>query len=118
MIQRTIFPALLTHLSKPPVTVITGMRRVGKSTALKYLLSQVPHNNKVYLDLEKVENRFLFNQSTYKDIEINLAVEGIDLSQPAVIALDEIQLVKESTSIIKYLYDTYGVKFLVTGSST
>ena len=118
MIQRTIFPALLTHLSKPPVTVITGMRRVGKSTALKYLLSQVPHNNKVYLDLEKVENRFLFNQSTYKDIEINLAVEGIDLSQPAVIALDEIQLVKESTSIIKYLYDTYGVKFLVTGSSS
>lgn len=118
MIQRSIFPTLLAHLTKSPVTVITGMRRVGKSTALKYLLSQVPHDNKVYLDLEKVENRFLFNQPTYKDIEINLAVEGIDLSKPAVIALDEIQLVKESTSIIKYLYDTYTIKFLVTGSSS
>jgi uncharacterized protein len=118
MIERTIFKELVEHLKKPQVTVITGMRRVGKSTALKYLLKTIEHDNKVYIDLEKVENRFLFNQPTYKDIEINLAVEGIDLSQPAVIALDEIQLIKESTSIIKYLYDTYHVKFIVTGSSS
>ncbi len=117
MIERTLFKDLLEHLSKPQVTVITGMRRVGKSTALKYLLSQVGHENKAYFDLEKIEHRYLFNQPTYKDIEINLAVEGIDLSKPAVIALDEIQLIKESTSIIKYLYDTYQVKFIVTGSS-
>ncbi len=118
MIQRSIFPALLAHLSKPQVTVITGMRRVGKSTALKYLLSHIDHTNKIYLDFEKADNRFIWNQSSYKDIEINLAVEGIDLSQPAVIALDEIQLVPQSTSVIKYLYDTYGTKFIISGSSS
>ncbi len=118
MIQRTIFPTLLEHLYKPQVTVVTGMRRVGKSTALKYLLSQISHENKIYLDFEKADNRFIWNQSSYKDIEINLAVEGIDLSKPSVIALDEIQLVPQSTSVIKYLYDTYGVKFIVSGSSS
>ena len=118
MIQRTIFPTLLEHLYKPQVTVVTGMRRVGKSTALKYLLNQVSHDNKIYLDFEKADNRFIWNQSSYKDIEINLAVEGIDFSKPAVIALDEIQLVPQSTSVIKYLYDTYGIKFIVSGSSS
>ncbi len=118
MIERTIFPALLAHLHKPQVTVVTGMRRVGKSTALKYLLSQITHENKLYLDFEKADNRFIWNQNSYKDIEINLMVEGIDFSKPAVIALDEIQLVPQSTSVIKYLYDTYNVKFIVTGSSS
>ncbi|MEO6686726.1 MAG: ATP-binding protein [Dyadobacter sp.] len=118
MIDRTIFPDLLDHLGKPQVTVITGMRRVGKSTALKYLLGQVKHSNKVYLDLERAENRYLFNQTNTKDIEIGLAIEGIDLAEPAVVALDEIQLVPQSTSVIKYFYDTYGVKFIVTGSSS
>lgn len=118
MIQRTIFPILLEHLYKPQVTVITGMRRVGKSTALKYLLSQITHENKIYLDFEKADNRFIWNQTSYKDIEINLAVEGIDFSKPAVIAIDEIQLVQQSSSVIKYLYDTYKIKFIVTGSSS
>ncbi|MBC8155616.1 MAG: ATP-binding protein [Bacteroidetes bacterium] len=118
MQNRVLFATLEAHLPKKHVTVITGMRRVGKSTALKYLLSRVLHTNKLYLDFEKANNRFLFNQSSYTDIEINLSVEGIDLTQPAVIALDEIQLVPNSTSVIKYLYDTYNVKFIVTGSSS
>ena len=118
MKNRAIFSRLESHLTKKFVTVITGMRRVGKSTALKYLLERVPHENKLYLDFEKANNRFLFNQSSYTDIEINLNVEGIDLTQPAVIALDEIQLVPNSTSVIKYLYDTYGIKFIVSGSSS
>lgn len=43
---------------------------------------------------------------------------GVDFSQPALIAIDEIQLVKNLPSFIKCIYDTYGVKFIVTGSSS
>jgi len=115
---RKSFSRLLNHLSRKQVTVITGMRRVGKSTALNYLLAQVNHSNKLYLDFERVENRVLFNQTSYNDIERSLAALGLDFQQPAVLALDEIQLVPNSTSVIKSLYDTYGIKFLVTGSSS
>ena len=118
MNNRLIYTELEEHLTKKQITVITGMRRVGKSTAVKYLLERISHTNKVYLDFEKANNRFIFNQSSYTDIEINLQIEGIDFSKPAVIALDEIQLVPNSTSVIKYLYDTYNVKFIVTGSSS
>ena len=118
MIHRPIFDALAAHLNQPQATVITGMRRVGKSTAVRFLLDQVPHNNKIFLDLERAEYRFILNQSNYKDIEINLAIEGIDFKEPAVIALDEIQLVPQLPSVMKYLYDTYGVKFIVSGSSS
>ncbi|WP_020596343.1 ATP-binding protein [Spirosoma panaciterrae] len=118
MYRRAIYDELEEHLTRKQVTVITGMRRVGKSTAAKYLMAQVNHENKVYLDFEKANNRFIFNQSSYTDIEINLQVEGIDFTKPSVIVLDEIQLVPNSTSVIKYLYDTYAVKFIVTGSSS
>ncbi|GAA4406898.1 hypothetical protein GCM10023187_26910 [Nibrella viscosa] len=53
MLPRKIYSALEEHLQQKSVTVLTGMRRVGKSTAVQHLLNLVPHNNKVYLDLEK-----------------------------------------------------------------
>ena len=119
MIQRKIFPALEEHLGKKTITVITGMRRVGKTSALKYLLDKVPHENKIYLDLEKADNRFIFQHPLYRDVQIDLEIAGISFDKPAVIALDEIQLVPNITSIIKYFHDTWPtLKFVVTGSSS
>jgi len=118
MVRRTIYKALEQHLTKKQVTVITGMRRVGKSTAVRHLLSKVPHTNVLYLDFERIENRILFNQQSYNDIERGLQALGLSLSEPAVVALDEIQLVPNSPSVIKSLYDTYNIKFIVTGSSS
>ena len=118
MHNRIIFKELLDHLAKPQITVITGLRRVGKSTALKYLLSQIEHSNKTYIDLEKIENRVLFSEKAYATIEAGLKSLGINFNKPCIISLDEIQLVPSSVSVIKYLYDTYGIKFLLTGSSS
>ncbi len=118
MYSRTTYIQLEQHLPKKQVTAITGMRRVGKTTAIKYLMDKVAHQNKVYLDLERIEYRHLFNQPSYADIERGLVQLGIDFSAPAVIALDEIQLVKNIPSVVKSLYDTYGVKFIVSGSSS
>lgn len=118
MIQRKLFSQLEAHLNKKQVTVITGLRRVGKSTALHFLLEKVPHTNKLFLDFERVENRVLFNQQSYAEIERGLEALGLNLSQPAVLAIDEIQLAPNSTSVIKSLYDTFGIKIIATGSST
>ncbi len=107
MHARKIYAELEGHLKNKLITVITGLRRVGKTTVAKHLLSKIKSENKVYLDLERIENRYLFNQINYKDIELSLQVEGIDLSRKAYIALDEIQLVPNIASVIKFLYDTY-----------
>ena len=118
MIERSSYSELLAHLTKRQATVITGLRRVGKTTAVRYLFTKVAHTNTLYLDLEKAENRLLFNQPRYGDIETGLRTLGLDLDQPAVLALDEVQLVANVPSVVKYLYDTYGIKFILTGSSS
>jgi predicted AAA+ superfamily ATPase len=118
MFTRKIYPVLENHLSKKQVTFITGLRRVGKSTALKYLYEKAETSNKIYLDLERIENQNIFLQNSYKNIERSLELLGFDFSQPGIIGLDEIQMAKNSSSVIKALYDEYGVKFIVTGSSS
>lgn len=118
MFLRKIYPDLISHLDKKPVTVLTGLRLVGKTTALKYLYQYAKTTNKVYIDLERIENQIIFKQNSYKDIERAIELQGFDFNTPGVIALDEIQNVKKSSSIIKALYDEYGTKFIVTGSSS
>lgn len=118
MYLRDIYSALLHHSKKKQVTVITGMRRVGKSTAVKYILQQLDHQNYIYLDCERIEIRIMFNVPNYEEIKNELELLGLDFSKPAIIALDEIQLVENLPSVIKYFYDTYHIKFIVTGSSS
>src|SRR5262245_6018667 len=118
MFLRTILPALLDHLAEKEVSVITGMRRVGKTTALLYLLEQVTHANKLYLDLERVEDRYILTHKNFSEIQTDLSLKGIDFSQPAVIALDEIQLIPDVAGFIKYYHDHFPVKFIVSGSSS
>ena len=118
MKERIIYADLLNHSKKKQVTVITGMRRVGKSTAVKYILQHINHSNYLYLDCERIEIRVLFNNPNYEDLKSELELMGLDFSRSVLVALDEIQLVENLPSVIKYLYDTYEVKFIVTGSSS
>jgi uncharacterized protein len=93
MFQRDIFPFLKEHLASAQVTVITGMRRTGKSTALQWLLAQVKHNNKIYIDCERLEVRAQLRQENYEAIVEWFSLKGLDFSKPCAIAMDEIQLV-------------------------
>ena len=118
MYHRKIFPALKAHLDEKAVTVITGMRRGGKTTSLRYLLENVPHENKLFLDLERLEDRAIFRQNNFSEIQADLEIKGIDFTQPSVIALDEVQLVPGVASFIKYYHAHFPVKFIASGSSS
>ncbi len=118
MIERNNFFELKEALKVKQIIAITGLRRVGKTTTIKYLLTKIKNRNKIYLDLERIEYRNIFSGENYGDIIKSLEIEGLDFSRKAYIALDEIQLVPNITSVIKFIYDTYDVKFLITGSSS
>ena len=115
---RLIFPALKNALADQRAIVITGMRRTGKTTSLRWLLEQVPGQNKIYLDLERLDQRAVFQESNYDLVLDYLRNRGLDSNHPMTVALDEIQYVPNLPSVVKYLYDTYGIKFLLTGSSS
>jgi predicted AAA+ superfamily ATPase len=118
IVERAIFPALKETLDDHRVIVITGMRRVGKTTSLRWLLDQVPSQNKIYLDLERLDQRAVFHEENYDLVVEYLRNLGMDINQPMTVALDEIQYEPNLPSVVKYLYDHYSIKFLLTGSSS
>jgi predicted AAA+ superfamily ATPase len=119
-IPRTLLPSLFEHLETRQVTVITGFRRTGKTTLVKMLLDKVPSPNKLYLDLERLDNRLLFREKNYDNVVLALKQRGLDTKAKMYLALDEIQLEPNLPGIIKYLYDmdSIDIKFIVTGSSS
>ena len=116
--SRALFPAIKATLADQRIVVITGMRRVGKTTTLRWLLEQSPTQNKIYLDLERLDQRAVFQESNYDNVLNFLRSRGLNPAQPMIVALDEIQYVPNLPSVVKYLYDHYGIKFLLTGSSS
>lgn len=115
---RTICPGLLSHAQGPLVTVLTGMRRTGKTTLVKRLLHDLPNKNSLYLDLQRPDNRELFDQKNYETIREAFIARGLAEDAPMVVVLDEMQLAPQAPGAVKYLSDHHGIKFIVTGSSS
>lgn len=116
--QRSLFPALKEHLDTKQVTVLTGMRRTGKTTLVRELMRVSKIRQKVFFDLERIDNRAFFSENNYETIIHALTQRGLDFSEKVLLAIDEIQLVPNLPSVVKYLYDHYDIKFLLAGSSS
>jgi len=118
MFKRDIWDKIEKEITSKEMLVLTGPRQVGKTTTLKWILDQIKSPNKIYLDLEQLTNRDLFNQRNYDSVISELKLLGINEKEKIYIALDEIQLVENLPSVVKYLYDHYDVKFFLSGSSS
>lgn len=118
IIERDIYKLIAPVLQSPEAVVITGMRRVGKTTLLKYIYEQIPSQNKLYLDLENPRNQLYFQEVDYNAVKKNLELLGLQKDSRAFVFLDEIQWVKQLPSVVKYLIDTYQIKFILSGSSS
>src|SRR3989344_2291386 len=117
-IQRDVYAEIEPYMDQPETIVITGMRRTGKTTLLRFMYEKVGQNNKLFLDLENTLNRKYFEEEDYERIKFNLEVLGLNFKNKAHLFLDEIQFLKNLPSIVKYLSDHYAVKFFLTGSSS
>ncbi|OGH17976.1 MAG: hypothetical protein A3C22_00975 [Candidatus Levybacteria bacterium RIFCSPHIGHO2_02_FULL_37_10] len=116
--QRQIFQKLKAELGTKEVTVITGMRRVGKTTALMYLFDLVKSKSKAIFDLENPLHRKVFEEENYDNVWNNLKEFNITNDIKTYLFLDEVQNLPEISRVVKYLYDHFDVKFFLTGSSS
>ncbi len=108
----------MNECQRKEIVVLTGMRRVGKTTVLKYIFEKIESANKVFLDFESPLHRKLFEEENYDAVWQNLLPFGVNNKEKAYIFLDEIQNSPGISSLVKYLYDHYDVKFFLTGSSS
>ena len=72
-------------LSSPEALVITGMRRTGKTTILRYYFDLIDDRNKLFIDLENIVNRKYFEEKNYEKIKKNLEFLGLNFFKKAYI---------------------------------
>ncbi|MBI2966760.1 MAG: ATP-binding protein [Bacteroidetes bacterium] len=116
--RRTILKHIDSQINTKEIIVITGMRRVGKTTLLRMIYDLIPGKNKVFLDLENILEQKIFEETDFNNILNNLKPYGINQNEKSYIFLDEIQVKPEIVNALKYLYDHHNIKFFVTGSSS
>lgn len=99
--------------------MVTGFRQVGKSTLIKYIFDNLKTDNKIFLDLESPVNQKIFQKENYEAVLTELRKLGLKIGEDrSYVFLDEIQFVKNLPSVVKYLFDHYQIKFILTGSSS
>lgn len=115
---RKILPQIRKQITTKEIVVITGMRRVGKTTLCRALFEEIPSANKVFLDLENPLEQRIFEETDYNNIWANLSAYKITKTARAYLFLDEVQSAPATIKAVKYLFDHYDVKFFLTGSSS
>lgn len=115
---RKILKHIEPQINTREIIVITGMRRVGKTTLLQMIYEKIESRNKAFLDMDNILEQRVFEEIDFNNIWANLKAYGITNKEKSYIFLDEIQAKPEIVKAIKYLYDHYEVKFFLTGSSS
>jgi len=100
------------------IKVITGLRRVGKTTLFKQFQQElknsgVAEKNIIYLNLEEMENEALLERHVLHDYIMRLA----DKSTINYVFLDEIQMVTDFEKLIDSLFVKDFIDIYITGSN-
>ncbi len=96
------------------IKVLTGVRRCGKSTILKQIMSELSDNDIVYLDLDsKPHIKITTSEELEKKIDNSFSNSG----KPKYLFIDEIQNVENFESLVN-AYRNDGVSVFITGSNS
>lgn len=116
MVKRKVFSSIAKNLNKKDITLLIGARQVGKTSLLKEIT--------VLLEQKRAEYYFFTLEDPYLLADLNQHPENIfnyipKKDRQIYLLLDEIQILKNPTNFLKYIYDLYAehIKLIVTGSS-
>jgi len=114
--KRRIEEKIDKNIKTNKAIIITGMRRVGKTTALKKYYKEIP-KNKVWFDFENPLDVKYFEDIDYNDVYQNIINKAdLDKKKKIYVFIDEAQNFPEISKVVKYLIDHYNVKIFLTGS--
>lgn len=111
-IERDIEKQLKNYMKVKEIIAVVGPRQCGKTTLIENILSQVNNKKKIKaISFDDIKQLSLFE----KDIDTfcDMNVKGYDI-----LFIDEVQYSKNSGKKLKYIYDTFKIKILITGSSS
>lgn len=116
--SRSIEPKIKENIDNDEAIIITGIRRVGKTSLMKKIFEDLP-KNKVWFDFENPLDIKYFEDIDYNDVYSNIVNKGdLDKNKRIYIFIDEVQHYPQISKIVKYLIDHYKIKFVLTGSAS
>mgnify|MGYP001617557067 FL=1 len=107
-VTRHLEKDILKYIRTREVLAVVGPRQCGKTTLLKHIFKDL--KNAIYLDFEDRENLELFDQDIKSFAELYAKPYNY-------LFIDEFQYAKEGGKNLKYIYDNYKVKIIISGSS-
>lgn len=107
-VPRFLEPKLRKLLGRKEILAVVGPRQSGKTTLLRHIFQEL--ENAVFLDFEDRETLQLFTE------DIKLFVE-LYVKKYNYIFIDEFQYAKNGGKNLKFIYDHYPIKIIISGSS-
>ncbi len=120
-IKRDIYTKVEKSAQKRRITVITGTRRVGKTTLMRQIIDSltekgISRHNILYFSFDEEQPEI---RRIIKDYESRIGKEIAFSDEKYFIFLDEIQKLKGWHEQIKYFYDFYkNIKLFISGSAS
>ncbi|WP_457625179.1 ATP-binding protein [Persephonella sp.] len=111
---------LLSSIDNQSIEIITGLRRIGKTSIMKILINKLINEKKILpshiffisLDFYKLEELSILDI-----VEEYLKLQKMTFSEKIYLFLDEITYKKDFALQLKNLYDLYNAKIFVSSSS-
>jgi hypothetical protein len=113
-IERNVLTEIESKIQLPHILIISGIRRCGKSTLLKQIISKYYHSeNYFYINFD--DERWLNFEAQDFNIIYECLLELFGSAKTFFI--DEIQNIQHFESFVRRFYDD-GFKFFITGSNS
>lgn len=119
IIRNKYLPLLVEEANHKHITIITGIRRVGKTTLLKQAIYELlKHINPKNILFASLEHPIFDNVSLLGIIEKYRAIHGFTRKEKIYIFLDEIQYKPDFERELKVLHDNENIKIFISGSNS
>ncbi len=115
-----IFEVLKANLTIKQVTILTGLRRVGKTTLMKQVIQHLIEKLKVDPKLifyVSLDDYLLANNNILEIIEEYRKIHKLDFSEKIYLFLDEVTYQKDFELQLKNIYDGQNAKVYASSSS-
>lgn len=117
VLRQSYIDKLERYLGKDTIIILTGQRRVGKSSVLRLFKEKVEAdeaNNVIYINKEK---HFFDDIRTYQDLNAYIDAHRNE-SRMNYILVDEIQEIEEFERSVRSYYEEPDVELVITGSNS
>ena len=109
-IPRILEKEIEQFLNAPEIIAIIGPRQCGKTTLLKHIAENLGDKKLSFVDFEDRDELRLFTQ----DIK---AFSELHVKEHDYVFIDEFQYAAAGAQNLKFLYDNFSTKIVITGSS-